>query len=841
MADNTVPRLSSNDAESIYFQPNISFIQPESIPGPQAPVVEEQKLEDTRDRVNALINGYTQLDKLAALAQVKIDARSGGLIIHLDKNKDQHVVQAMRRIYPNKPPLQIDYPSYRKALDCLALNARKQGKKFTISAEERMKAKQNKDLFTTTKIGGFGTLPGLNRPELQNQVMPELDMEEYQKNLVIILFEQMLPMIINVIMSLLDPFFSGGDNGPGELPEGQLYTPPTGLAEAGEKVKSKVADLLKQNQAERATSPFALPDNSLAEAFADKDINAVQLADCATVAKAYERGSLYTFTEPAVFAPISRIVQNNRVFAAQAVDTLSFTTLQLPDIQEQAEQRALTDKDGNIHQDKRNTVGTVFGTVVPETTSLASQETSTVEDTVDWNLRKSIESDGAELDFIDFLTDLKERQTDGPGNPDVAPIEVAGAQFKNTFLAKSPEDLAKNLLADCIPCIDRIMDLLELQPGEGIIAMLEADLQGRLSGITSIANLLGDTSMYQDICSLFQFLNFMCIPDLQMILATLIAFIMSFIGSLQIVADIGGLISAVLDPLLSPIFSGLSALLEQLLTVITAPITCILDAINAQMQKLNTIDDVVKAAAKGLGSEADLRSIDPIQQGQDKLNQAKSAVSSVPGTVRNAVNDARDTIASTTPFVAIGELFKALQAGQAAIKAEAEKWIQEFQQWLNDVGLAEAAFLNGSFQLLGLSRLIQLVTIMIDFANAKPVCADPKSGILGEFDRFIQDNLQASDWQITLDRSNDSFHLRITEKNSTEPPPSINFLGANQGLTISTDFDKLIEFAGQDVVKKLTQPISTIVQVPPSCLGRTSANDIDKVNNIMRDLAAVNI
>ena len=831
----TTRRLSYDDIEALKFKPNISFLQPLPKVGPQATEEPIRTFSEVSSRVNNIINGYKNIDKLAQLAQARIDSRSGSLTITLDRNKDQTVLQAMRRMFPAQIPTEIPYTTYRKALDCLGANAKKHGKQFIITAEERMKAKAT-GFNTTAHIANLTALPGQLRPELQNPVMPDLDMEEHQKNLIIILFEQMLPMIINTIMILLDPFFSGEDAGPNNLPAGTIYKPPESLSDVGNKVKTKVSEILKQNLKNKDTSPFALPTGSLDQAFIDEKLNAVHVSDCAVIAKSYERGAMYTFKEPAVFAPISRILQNDRVFSQQAIDSLSFTITQLPDVQQKAEKAIITNKDGDIQLDKRSTAVTVLGVSASVNNIGQPDTTSSLEDFANANLRDELNEHRDGKTFVDGLEDLVKRQSDGPGNPDQG-FNVLGQQHQNSWMAKDAEDLGKNLLADCIPCAGRILDILDLQPGDAILDMLQADIQNRLGGISQIADLLSDTSIYKDLCMLFQFFSFMCIPDLQMMIAALIAFIMSFIPNLASFFD---LLIGLLGPLLSPLLTGLPLLLEQFLTVLLGPIQCILDAIQAQMRKLSTLDDVFKAAGRKFSDFGEVdETVDPIGNADKQIQAAQNTISDIPGDAADLVEGIRSDIGDIINENGLDLLWSTLKTWRENAQALTNKWIQDFEQFIQDLGLGEAAYLNGSMKLLSISRLIGLIAMIIDLINDKEICKDPKIGIMGDFDRFINDHLNAADYQITIDRKNDRIHVR--EWSDEDRPNTFISFGNSKTSALSTEFDNLVEFAGQDVVKKLTTSLDATIPIPPHCLGKVQPGDVDKINRMMRQLTAVTV
>ncbi len=92
-------------------------------------------------------------------------------------------------------------------------------------------------------------------------------------------------------------------------------------------------------------------------------------------------------------------------------------------------------------------------------------------------------------------------------------------------IAKSSE----SYLRDCIPCIDRIKQLMpnsalhQALPFDVFNAILD-DLASRMQWLWEMLDLLSDTSVWNDTCLLPEFLSFMCVPDLAGLL-TFLAFL----------------------------------------------------------------------------------------------------------------------------------------------------------------------------------------------------------------------------------------------------------------------------------------------------------------------------
>ena len=178
------------------YKPVIEFIEPDSSYIEQIPD-EKPKVEtteNTRDRMQKLINGLDQLKKLFNTAQQRVDNRvkaSGGVTIQLDKVKDAHVIDAIRRRFPNKAdPTQLTYEDYRDAIDCV---------NGTVNTEYPITSKEMDEALNDPNridFGGYENQKGENRQEIASEkVVDPVDLDEFKKASIIALFLLLLPLI----------------------------------------------------------------------------------------------------------------------------------------------------------------------------------------------------------------------------------------------------------------------------------------------------------------------------------------------------------------------------------------------------------------------------------------------------------------------------------------------------------------------------------------------------------------------------------------------------------------------------------------------------------------------
>lgn len=194
---NLIDQNFEDEHDILTFKPNISFVEPQQIPGAQLPdfdVKEPDTIDDLRARTKDIINQYQAVKKLTEQVKRRIDQRvinSGGVVIKLDPIKDSHIIAAMKREFPNKQDhASIDYETYKECL-----------KKHEVSTPPFI---TNQDIVDArsnplrTDFGGFNNQRGENRPEISSLAggIQPLDLSAFQAAGILAIFLMMLPMII---------------------------------------------------------------------------------------------------------------------------------------------------------------------------------------------------------------------------------------------------------------------------------------------------------------------------------------------------------------------------------------------------------------------------------------------------------------------------------------------------------------------------------------------------------------------------------------------------------------------------------------------------------------------
>jgi len=150
-------------------------------------------IETTRQKTEALINGYKRVNQIIDLVKKKIDSRvkaQGGLDVKLDSLQDQATIAAIKRKFPDKDASKITYDMYKDALACMNKASLSP---LAVTSADIKAAKADP---TTTSFGGYGSQPGALRAEISNPMaMKPVDLKDFQKKAVVSLFKLMEPMV----------------------------------------------------------------------------------------------------------------------------------------------------------------------------------------------------------------------------------------------------------------------------------------------------------------------------------------------------------------------------------------------------------------------------------------------------------------------------------------------------------------------------------------------------------------------------------------------------------------------------------------------------------------------
>jgi hypothetical protein len=439
------------------------------------------------------------------------------------------------------------------------------------------------------------------------------------------------------------------------------------------------------------------------------------LQDCAVIANAFERGAHVTPTEAAIFATISRTLQN--------------------------------------HQQLTNSLITSTSSYLKSPTATANQATAF----------------GSQLSGTTTTID------DGSQALNLGTQEsIMGANTGKKLL---------DTLHNCIPCDLRLMALLELHPNLDLLGSLDKYLKDLLGTLDLVVGLLNNVDSFGDLCSLLNSLSFMCIPDLQRIIATLMALFM--LDAIQL-DDLMGLLQGLIAPMFAPILFAITSLLDQFVSLVTNPLTCVFNLINTQL------------VSRGAGIPA--YSIEGGSASQQGLNSSLS------------------------------QLASQLQEATYRIQGKLDFYMNQVKALMGEMGNNDTAYLRSKMKLLQIVRMIVFVKAIITaIMKGHAACSDSgKSPELSELDNFFQNFLSPnSPFDIWID-NNGQMHLdeRIPNRDKTLPD------GQN---VIQFEGEPLIDPTLVPIVEKIVSSLQSVRTVAP-CKLEASVGDVERINQQIEEL-----
>ena len=202
-------KLESSDRSILNFRPQIDYVEPEfegPMPAGRAPVGRE---------ISDITEGWDKLDRvakatalLAQAVQIQIDNRVGDFYISLDPNQDRHVIDALRRRFPESDPSRISYDQYKECRENLA----ERGQEFAANAMPTLDAIKgvrknplNEEAAVGFDLASAEARAGLLRPDLISDNMPvqPLNMDDVQQSLLLSLMNKLWEEFLYPPLSLL--------------------------------------------------------------------------------------------------------------------------------------------------------------------------------------------------------------------------------------------------------------------------------------------------------------------------------------------------------------------------------------------------------------------------------------------------------------------------------------------------------------------------------------------------------------------------------------------------------------------------------------------------------------
>jgi uncharacterized small protein (DUF1192 family) len=277
-------------------------------------------------------------------------------------------------------------------------------------------------------------------------------------------------------------------------------------------------------------------------------------------------------------------------------------------------------------------------------------------------------------------------------------VSIAGITGADSGISNNPEyagTFKNKLLQECIPCAARALSIEAVNPIDGLIALIQSEIDKVNALLDKLKNLLFNNDITLDICQLSRFFESMCVPDLASMIAVLGLLFLKYVDLFKI--NFNSTISLI-TPLFSPILSGLSGLLDQYLQLIIAPIECIIESLDSILIKL-------------LPTEI---------PGPESLDDLRKTTSEIRLTIGSGLQDIQKYLISGRDFA---------QQKLALVLDEVNKFLDSKSRGLV-VSIEVASDLQKIARLVGIIRFIlQLKSKGVELCNSG---ADPQS-VIGSF------------------------------------------------------------------------------------------------------------
>lgn len=431
------------------------------------------------------------------------------------------------------------------------------------------------------------------------------------------------------------------------------------------------------------------------------------IQDCSLITSIYERGCHSTPTEAAVFATLTRSIQNQKTFSQTAIN-------------------ALTQYVYSPEQSARevSAQGLSSGTQAP----------------IQTNLR--------ELNLGDQQLST-----------------IGGRDFGDRLLS---------FLKDCIPCDPRVLSLGEIQPNLNLLSALEDQIKTQLAQLSGVLDLLNNFDAYTDFCELLGLLSFMCIPDLQRMIAILMALLTLDIPEFD---GLIGMLQALIMPIFSPILMQITSMLDQFVLLVTNPIQCVIDAINEQLKKV------------GYQVELD-------KQVRDQLSSSLSLLQTM------------------------------LVEAKRRIESRLDFYIQQVEAMLGEFNTGDSAYLKASLRKLQIVRMVSFIVAVINaISSGQLVCNPSQPPEVSQLDNFFENFLNpSSSFKLWVDDEGE-IHVDLND---------LDLPGVNN--VIQFEGDPLLDTSIVESIQDVSQNLSRAVQVKVPCRLEATSDNVEQINRWIEEL-----
>jgi len=162
--------------------------------------------------------------------------------------------------------------------------------------------------------------------------------------------------------------------------------------------------------------------------------------------------------------------------------------------------------------------------------------------------------------------------------------ETAGTKPTASYKNKSKGKYKNTTMETCIPCGLRLDGLDDINISGALLGVLEELLNKYRALIDQMKALLNNTEIADDICSLLNFLDPICVPDLYALIVLLSTLMNKY---RDLIPNLDGAFLQFIGPFFGPMLNGLNELLDKFIQMIMGPVDCIINSLDNQLAKLD--------------------------------------------------------------------------------------------------------------------------------------------------------------------------------------------------------------------------------------------------------------
>ncbi len=367
----------------------------------------------------------------------------------------------------------------------------------------------------------------------------------------------------------------------------------------------------------------------------------------------------------------------------------------------------------------------------------------------------------------------------------------------------------QEIIQKCIPCDSRVIlrsQLLGLLPAAFLNDLLDL-LKQLLGQLDAIIKILNSGAVYNDLCTLYKFFTeFVCIPDLQRIVALLGAILYRMSVNLGNGLDV---IKSLVQPIFLPIFVNITALLGQFISLIVSPLDCVIGAIDLQLEKLDLTKGLSQKQVDAIGvsvTQSDITGIEVNAQLQQQIG----------------IDEIQFGLTSS-----LRELKGFLYGGQRDLRAMLDSYVFEIHKFVNEVH-GDMNYFDIQMEKLKIVRLINFITAVIRILAKGFECNSPPKSTTEEFASFLQDFFApARNITVQIDAVTGETRLVLNTGETALTVPNPQVIVPTGNSTIDVTINKIVNRAVAPVTLK------------PQCL--FSSGDSQKVAQWIAELDATEV